>query len=75
MRKLFFFFLCLPLFVFAQRNYDVILRNGKIIDGTGNSWYYSDMAISSGKIIAIQKHINDTAATIIHGQRGQLAST
>jgi N-acyl-D-amino-acid deacylase len=32
---------------------DIIIRNGKIIDGTGNQWQYKDVAISKNKIIAI----------------------
>ena len=54
------FFLSLTLFLglisysFAQNNTaDLILRNGRIIDGTGNSWFKSNIAISNGKIVAI----------------------
>jgi N-acyl-D-amino-acid deacylase len=52
----------LPFFLFAQNNYDVIIRNGKIIDGTGNSWYYSDLGVKDGKIVSIQKNITGTTA-------------
>jgi len=34
---------------------DILIRNGKILDGTGNSWYYGDIAIQNGKIAAIGK--------------------
>lgn len=34
----------------AQDTADIILRHGKIIDGTGNPWYYGDVAIKDGKI-------------------------
>ena len=37
----------------AQLSADLIIRNGKIYDGTGNSWYYGDIAIKGGKIIKI----------------------
>jgi N-acyl-D-amino-acid deacylase len=33
--------------------YDILLRNGKIIDGSGNPWFYGDVAIAGGKIAAI----------------------
>ena len=56
------FFLLFPCSLAAQGNYDIIIRNGKIIDGTGNSWYYADIAIKDGRIVAIQKNINATAA-------------
>ena len=32
---------------------DLIIQNGKLIDGTGNQWQYKDIAISKNKIIAI----------------------
>ena len=59
---LFFLF---PLSVSAQTSYDLIIRNGKIIDGTGNSWYYADIAVKDGKIASIQKHISAAAAKTI----------
>jgi N-acyl-D-amino-acid deacylase len=59
------FLLLLTQSVFAQLQYDVIIRNGKIIDGTGNSWYYGDVAVKDGKIIAIGKLPNATATKIV----------
>jgi len=35
--------------------YDIIIRNGRIIDGCGNPWYKADIAIKDGKIIKIGK--------------------
>ncbi|GAB2782023.1 amidohydrolase family protein [Rhabdobacter roseus] len=40
--------------VFSQP-LDVLIKNGKIIDGTGNSWFYGDVGIKEGKITAIGK--------------------
>jgi N-acyl-D-amino-acid deacylase len=37
---------------FAQP-YDLIIRNGRIIDGTGSPWYAADIAIRDGKIASI----------------------
>ncbi|MBG9376263.1 D-aminoacylase [Panacibacter sp. DH6] len=36
----------------AQNRADIIIRNGKIIDGTGNPWYYGDVAIRAHTIVA-----------------------
>lgn len=47
--------LLLPVFSFAQNYADVLIKNGKIIDGTGNSWFYGDIAVKDGKIAAIGK--------------------
>lgn len=32
---------------------DLIIRNGKVLDGTGNSWFYGDVAIKDGKILKV----------------------
>lgn len=32
---------------------DCIIRNGKLIDGTGNQWQYKDVAIQGNKIVAV----------------------
>lgn len=34
-------------------NYDALIKNGKIIDGTGNPWFYGDLAIQGNQITAI----------------------
>jgi len=33
--------------------YDVIIENGRIVDGTGNAWYYGDVAISGDRIARV----------------------
>jgi N-acyl-D-amino-acid deacylase len=32
--------------------YDLVLRGGKVVDGTGNPWFRGDVAISKDKIVA-----------------------
>ena len=46
-------FFSITTFVSAQGSADIIIKNGRILDGTGNSWYYADIAIKDGKIIKI----------------------
>lgn len=65
MKQIAFILSFLPLFTIAQPNYDLIIRNGKIMDGTGNSWYYADVAVQDGKIVLIQKNINASAKRTI----------
>jgi len=56
------FLLLIPLSVFSQQPVcDILIRNGKILDGTGNSWYYGDVAVKDGKIIGIGRTLNFTA--------------
>ena len=33
--------------------YDVVIENGKIVDGTGNPWFYGDVGIRGDRIITI----------------------
>src|SRR5712692_10357844 len=46
----------------AQTRYDLIIRNGHIIDGTGSPWYSGDVGIRAGKIAAIG-NLNGAART------------
>jgi N-acyl-D-aspartate/D-glutamate deacylase len=33
--------------------FDLVLRGGKIVDGSGNPWYYGDVAIRGERIVAV----------------------
>src|SRR5438309_4738272 len=61
--------LCLLFFCFAElvqaQQADILLLNGRILDGTGNSWYYGDVAIRDGKILKIGQLKNWKAARVI----------
>lgn len=46
-------FLLPSLSVSGQESYDVIIRNGKVFDGTGNSWFLADVAFRGNRIAAI----------------------
>lgn len=35
------------------QQYDLIIKNARIVDGTGNPWYRGDVAINKGKIAAV----------------------
>ena len=48
----------------TANNYDIILKNGRIIDGTGNPWFSGDIAITGGHIVAIG-NVGTTAKRII----------
>src|SRR5687767_4201717 len=72
MKKIILAFLVLPVFVFAQQ-YDIVIANGKIIDGTGNSWYYGDIAIKDGKIAVIGK-LNHVTATKVIDAKGLIVA-
>lgn len=48
-------FLTFPVLAKVNKNYDLIIKNGRILDGTGNPWFYGDIAISNGQIERIGK--------------------
>ena len=33
--------------------YDLVLRGGKVVDGTGNPWFHGDVAIDKDRIVAV----------------------
>jgi N-acyl-D-amino-acid deacylase len=48
---------------------DILIRNGVIVDGSGNPWYYSDLAIKGDTIVAIGHLEGLTAPLIIDAKR------
>ena len=44
--------LWLPLVANAQ-TYDVIIRNGRVLDGSGSPWRHADIAIDGDRIVAV----------------------
>jgi N-acyl-D-amino-acid deacylase len=34
-------------------DFDLLIRNGRVVDGTGNPWYRADVGIRDGRIAAI----------------------
>jgi N-acyl-D-amino-acid deacylase len=66
--KIFFScFLFLSLKIAAQNRADILIYHGKIVDGTGNSWFYGDVAVKDGKITAIGDLANWQADKMIDG--------
>ena len=50
-------------------SYDIVIRNGHVIDGSGSPWYAADIAIKDGRIAAIGRLGNVDAKQVIdaHG--------
>jgi dihydroorotase/N-acyl-D-amino-acid deacylase len=53
----------------AIPSYDLVIRNGQVIDGTGSPGYSADVAIKNGRIAAIGKlgHVDATQIIDAHG--------
>src|ERR1700748_160624 len=60
------FLLFISATVYAQQHFDIILKNGKIIDGTGNPWFYGDVGIVKNKVMKIGDLSHDQATKTIN---------
>ncbi|MFN7120238.1 MAG: N-acyl-D-amino-acid deacylase family protein [Saprospiraceae bacterium] len=57
----------------AQGKYDLLITNGKIVDGTGNPWYIGDIGIRKGKITGIGDLSGSKAKRVIDA-KGQVVA-
>ena len=57
----------------TSSEYDLIIRNGHILDGTGNPWYAADVAVQGDHIVAIGD-LHDARARREIDARGQIVS-
>src|SRR5437763_3489715 len=37
----------------ATQPFDLLIRHGKVIDGAGNAWFYGDVGIAGGDVVAV----------------------
>src|SRR5688572_27191693 len=49
----------------APQQFDILIRNGRVLDGTGNPWYRADIGITGDRIRAMGRLGNATAKTVI----------
>ena len=65
----------LPLLLFATalQPYDIVIRNGRVIDGTGSPWYASDIGIRGGRIAGIGR-LDGAAAKRTLDARGMVVA-
>ncbi len=54
-----------PSLVLAQDTYDILIRGGRVVDGTGSPWYRADVAINEDRIVAIGDLRGATANQLI----------
>ena len=50
---------------YAAPTCDILVQNGRVVDGSGNPWFYADIAIEDGKISAIGKRLPHIAVVKI----------
>lgn len=74
MKRLLLLFCLAALQASSQSNTcDILIINGRIVDGTGNNWYYGSVAINDGKIVGIGRNIAFTAKKTIDA-KGMIVS-
>ncbi len=49
----------------SGQEYDVLIRNGRVIDGTGNPWFAADIAIAGDRIVRIGRLGDATARRVV----------
>lgn len=54
--------ICLNVPALSAERYDLVLKNGRIVDGAGTPWYLADVAIHDGRIAKIGR-LGDAEAT------------
>lgn len=42
-----------PFPALGQETYDILIRNGRVLDGTGTPWFHADVAVSGDRIVAV----------------------
>ena len=53
----------------APARYDILIRNGRVLDGSGNPWLAADLGIRGGRIADMGRLGNAPAARVIDAQR------
>jgi len=49
-------------------SYDILIKSGKIINGTGNPWFFSDIGIIGERIVKIGKNLGSDAKKIVNAK-------
>jgi N-acyl-D-aspartate/D-glutamate deacylase len=58
----------------AREPFDLVIRGGKIFDGTGNPWFEGDVAIRGARIAAIGRLAAEASAPRIIDARGKVVA-
>ncbi|MEM2893106.1 MAG: D-aminoacylase [Candidatus Bathyarchaeia archaeon] len=48
-----------------RMSYDILIRGGRVFDGTGGDWFYSDIGISDGRIVSMGRLGDAKAGRVI----------
>jgi N-acyl-D-amino-acid deacylase len=48
--------------------FDLVIRNGRVVDGTGNPWYVADVGIKGDSIAAVRPRLEAGGARVLEAQ-------
>src|SRR4030042_134951 len=51
--------------VVEKADFDLLIRGGRVLDGTGNPWFYADVGIRGERIAAVGRLRDATAKRVI----------
>ncbi len=57
----------------AAERYDVLIRGGRLLDGTGNPWVSGDVGIRGDRIVAVGNLAGATATTVLDAEGRYIA--
>jgi N-acyl-D-amino-acid deacylase len=60
-------------FLLWSADYDLLIRNARVIDGTGNPWFRADVAVKDGRIAAVGRFPNAGARITIDARERVVA--
>ena len=52
----------------TNEDFDILIENGKVVDGTGNPWFYADVGITGNSIVAVGDLASKTARKTIDAE-------
>jgi dihydroorotase/N-acyl-D-amino-acid deacylase len=73
LKRLAFLLLCVASPLCAQQ-YDYLIRNGRVVDGSGNPWIYADVGIVQDRIAFIGKAASDVTAKRVIDAKGLIVA-
>jgi N-acyl-D-amino-acid deacylase len=49
-------------------SFDIVIRNGRVVDGTGNPWFVADIGIKADTIVAVRPRLDAAGARVVDAQ-------